>query len=152
MSDSALFACFQVDVMRKEEPSETITTVDAEADGILEITSIAKESSETITTAADMETHLLNSFVKAEELLQKIKTNDNGATGTSAWKNEEDLKEFENKSFPSAAFIDLLTSSENEDEFITDQRESREALAVNEKKKKKRSKKKKKIKPERVVR
>lgn len=138
--------------MRKEEPSETITTVDAEADGILEITIIAKESSETITTAADMETHLLNSFVKAEELLQKIKTMDNGATGTSAWKNEEDLKEFENKSFPSAAFIDLLTSSEDEDEFITDQRESREALAVNEKKKKKRSKKKKKIKPERVVR
>lgn len=143
------FSCWQVDFMRREKPSETITTVDTEADGILESTISAKESSETVTTA-DMETGMLDSFVKTKELLEKIKTMDNDATGTSAWKNEEDSEEFENKSFPFAAFIYLSSSSSDEVEFISNRRESRDALSaaadVNKKKKKK------KIEAESVVR
>ncbi|KAJ8641743.1 hypothetical protein MRB53_018437 [Persea americana] len=143
----------EVDFMRREEPSETITTVDTEADGILESAISAKESSETVTTA-DMETGMLDSFVKTKELLEKIETMDNDATGTSAWKNEEDLEEFENKSFPSAAFIDLLSSSSDEVEFVSNWRESRDALSaaadMNKKKKKSKKKNKKKIEAERV--
>ncbi|XXG65363.1 hypothetical protein AAC387_Pa05g3081 [Persea americana] len=143
-----------VDFMRREEPSETTTTVDTEADGILESAISAKESSETVTTA-DMETGMLDSFVKTKELLEKIETMDNDATGTSAWKNEEDLEEFENKSFPSAAFIDLLSSSSDEVEFVSNWRESRDALSaaadMNKKKKKSKKKNKKKIEAERVV-
>ncbi|RWR82145.1 zinc finger CCHC domain-containing protein 7-like protein [Cinnamomum micranthum f. kanehirae] len=143
-----------VDFMRREKPSETITTVDTEADGILESAISAKESSETVTTA-DMETGMLDSFVKTKELLEKIKTMDNDATGTSALKNEEDLEEFENKSFPLAAFIYLSSSSSDEVEFISNQRESRDALSaaadVNKKKKKSKKKKKKKIEAESIV-